>query len=139
MGNLAPGGQDTPAGLSWPPGAKMPRVGAKIPREILAHGGQAAHGYLSPRGPSCPGAKINWDTGTSIGLKVFRSEDKNPEFVDSCDFIGDLSVHLNDPKIKSVQDKNVLVKMIHGKTGVVISETLSQTSLCINSMVYGYP
>ena len=45
-------------------GGKIPSVGVKIPREILPPGGQAARGYLHPRGASCPGGKINRYTGT---------------------------------------------------------------------------
>ena len=71
--------------------------------------------------------------GTSIGLKVFRSEDKNPEFVDSCDFIGDLSVYLNDPQIKTVQDKNVLVKMIHGKTELGVEAKIIKTGQIVDA------
>ena len=48
-------------------GGKIPRVGVKIPREILPPGGQAACGYLHPRGASCPGGKINRYTGTKSG------------------------------------------------------------------------
>ena len=71
--------------------------------------------------------------GTRMGLKVFRSEDKNPEFVDGCDFIGDLSVHLNDPQIKSVQDKKVLVKMIHGKTELGVEAKIIKTGQIVDA------
>ena len=35
---------------TWPPEVKITRVGAKIPQENLAPGGQAARRYFSPRG-----------------------------------------------------------------------------------------
>ena len=57
------GGQDAQATVSSPPGVKIIKVGVKIPREILTPGGQAARGYLDPRGSSCPGVKINRYTG----------------------------------------------------------------------------
>ena len=57
------GGQDAQATVSSPPGVKIIRAGVKIPREILTPGGQAARGYLDPRGSSCPGVKINRYTG----------------------------------------------------------------------------
>ena len=69
-GVFTPGGEDTLAGVSWPPGVKLPRVGVKIPREILTPGGQATRGYLDPRGSSCPGVKINWYTGTAFKIQV---------------------------------------------------------------------
>ena len=28
-------------------------------------GGQPVHGWLAPRGATCPGGKINWDTGSA--------------------------------------------------------------------------
>ena len=57
------GGQDKPAWTACPPGVKITRVGGKISRDSLPPGGQANHGWLVPRGASCPGGKINWDTG----------------------------------------------------------------------------
>ena len=65
------GGQDAQATVSSPPGVKMIRAGVKIPREILTPWGQAAHGYLDPRGSSCPGVKINRYTG----LKILQAGD----------------------------------------------------------------
>ena len=62
------GGQDAQATVSSPPGVKIIKVGAKIPQEILTPGGQAALGYLDPRGSSCPGVKINWYTGTLVQI-----------------------------------------------------------------------
>ena len=59
------GGQDAEATVSSPPGVKIIRAGVKIPREILTPGGQAARGYLDPRGSSCPGVKINRYTGSA--------------------------------------------------------------------------
>ena len=59
------GGQDAQATVSSPPGVKIIRAGVKIPREILTPGGQAARGYLDPRGSSCPGVKINRYTGSA--------------------------------------------------------------------------
>ena len=44
------GGQDAQATVSSPLGVKIIRAGVKIPREILTPGGQAARGYLNPRG-----------------------------------------------------------------------------------------
>ena len=71
------GGQDNPAGLTSPPGGKInqpgyvappgvkvTRVGGRISRDRLPPGGQANHGWLTPRGATCPGGKINWDTCT---------------------------------------------------------------------------
>ena len=50
------GGQDK---LAWtaspPPGVKINRVGARYP------------GTACPPGASCPGGKINWDTGIELG------------------------------------------------------------------------
>ena len=46
---LLGGGQDKPA---WTGG------------EDNQGGGQDIPGQLAPRGASCPGGKINWDTGT---------------------------------------------------------------------------
>ena len=60
------GGQDAQAMVSWPQGVKKIRAGAKIPREILPHGGQAACGSLDPRGSNCPEVKINRYTGSII-------------------------------------------------------------------------
>ena len=57
------GGQDARATVSSPPGVKIIGAGVKIPWEILTPGGQAARGYLDPRGSSCPGVKINRYTG----------------------------------------------------------------------------
>ena len=42
---------------------KVTRVGGRISRDRLPPGGQANHGWLAPRGATCPGGKINWDTG----------------------------------------------------------------------------
>ena len=57
------GGQDKPAWTACPPGVKITRAGGKISRDSLPPGGQANRGWLAPRGASCPGGKINWDTG----------------------------------------------------------------------------
>ena len=57
VGSLTPGGQVTQAGVSWPPGVKIPRVGVKIPREILTPGGQATRGYLDPGGQAAQGSR----------------------------------------------------------------------------------
>ena len=50
---------------------KVTRVGGRISRDRLPPGGQANHGWLAPRGATCPGGKINWDTG-SRSLGSFR-------------------------------------------------------------------
>ena len=42
---------------------KVTRVGGRISRDRLPPGGQANHDWLAPRGATCPGGKINWDTG----------------------------------------------------------------------------
>ena len=42
---------------------KVTRVGGRISLDRLPPGGQAIHGWLAPRGATCPGGKINWDTG----------------------------------------------------------------------------
>ena len=60
------GGQDKPAWTACPPGVKITRVGGKISRDSLSPGGQVNRGWLAPRGASCPGGKINWDTGTDL-------------------------------------------------------------------------
>ena len=57
------GGQDKPAWTACPPGVKITRAGGKISRDSLPPGGQVNRGWLAPRGASCPGGKINWDTG----------------------------------------------------------------------------
>ena len=64
------GGKDKPAWTACPPGGggKITRVGGKISRDSLPPGVQANGGWLAPRGASCPGGKINWDTGTSAAL-----------------------------------------------------------------------
>ena len=59
------GGQDKPAWTACPPGVKITRVGGKISRDSLPPGVQANRGWLAPRGASCPGGKINWDTGSA--------------------------------------------------------------------------
>ena len=59
------GGQDKPAWTACPPGVKITRAGGKISRDSLPPGGQVNRGWLAPRGASCPGGKINWDTGIS--------------------------------------------------------------------------
>ena len=41
---FTPGGQDKPAGISYPPGVKISRVGGKISRDSLPPGGQAVQG-----------------------------------------------------------------------------------------------
>ena len=60
------GGQDNPAGLCCPPDEKITRVGGRISRDRLPPRGQPVHGWLAPRGATCPGGKINWDTGMKI-------------------------------------------------------------------------
>ena len=67
------GGQDAKATVSSPPGVKIIRAGVKIPQEILTPGGQAARGYLDPRGSSCPRVKINRYTGSWFILKTGTS------------------------------------------------------------------
>ena len=65
------GGQDKPAWTACPPGVKITRLGGKISRDSLPPGGQANRGWLAPRGASCPGGKINWDTGHALLCDVF--------------------------------------------------------------------
>ena len=62
------GGQDKLAWTACPPGVKITRVGGKISRDSLPPGGQGNRGWLAPRGASCPGGKINWDTGSKYYL-----------------------------------------------------------------------
>ena len=62
------GGQDKLAWTACPPGVKITRVGGKISRDSLPPGGQANRGWLAPQGASCPGGKINWDTGIQFYL-----------------------------------------------------------------------
>ena len=38
------------------------------PLDSLPPGGQANRGWLAPQGASCPGGKINWDTGIQFYL-----------------------------------------------------------------------
>ena len=66
------GGQDKQAWTACPPGVKITRVGGKISRDSLPPGGQANRGWLAPRGASCPGGKINWDTGKSFPTPLLR-------------------------------------------------------------------
>ena len=47
---------------------KITRVGGRISRDRLPPGGQPVHGWLAPRGATCLGGKINWDTGTLVEL-----------------------------------------------------------------------
>ena len=70
------GGQDKPAWTACPPGVKITRVGGKISRDSLPPGGQGNRGWLAPRGATCPGGKINWDTGPA------KSEDGQTEWTD---------------------------------------------------------
>ena len=65
------GGQDKPAWTACPPGVKITRVGGKISRDSLPPGGQANRGWLAPQGASCPGGKINWDTGLKLARVTF--------------------------------------------------------------------
>ena len=67
------GGQDKPAWTACPPGVKITRAGGKISRDSLPPRGQANRGWLAPRGASCPGGKINWDTGLSAKVWNFIS------------------------------------------------------------------
>ena len=67
------GGQDKPAWTACPPGVKITRVGGKISRDSLPPGGQGNRGWLAPRGATCPGGKINWDTGTTIFAQISMS------------------------------------------------------------------
>ena len=46
---------------------KVTRVGGRISRDRLPPGGQANHGWLAPRGATCPGGKINWDIDSNEG------------------------------------------------------------------------
>ena len=65
------GGQDKPAWTACPPGVKITRVGGKISRDSLPHGGQAVQGgkincyrvYLAPWTACPPGGKP-----TTVGL-----------------------------------------------------------------------
>ena len=43
-------------------------MGVRISRDRLPPGGQPVHGWLAPWGATCPGGKINWDTGIVIAL-----------------------------------------------------------------------
>ena len=61
---FTPGGQDKPAGISYPPGVKISRVGGKISRDSLPPGGQAVQG-----------GKINCYTGKVVDIKRMT---KNP-------------------------------------------------------------
>ena len=47
---------------------KITRVGGRISRDRLPPGGQPVHGWLTPRGATCPGGKINWDTGSRSAI-----------------------------------------------------------------------
>ena len=49
-----------------PPGGEDNQGGGRISRDRLPPGGQPVHGWLAPRGATCPGGKINWDTGVRI-------------------------------------------------------------------------
>ena len=64
------GGQDKPAWTACPPGVKITRVGGKISRDSLPPGGQGNRGWLAPRGATCPGGKINWDTGSHTFVQM---------------------------------------------------------------------
>ena len=68
------GGQDKPAWTACPPGMKITRVGGKISRDSLLPGGQGNRGWLAPRGATCPGGKINWDTGRVSVLTVLEQD-----------------------------------------------------------------
>ena len=70
------GGQDKPAWTACPPGVKITRVGGKISRDSLPPGGQGNRGWLAPRGATCPGGKINWDTG-GPDRQIYLRSDKN--------------------------------------------------------------
>ena len=64
------GGQDKPAWTACPPGVKITRAGGKISRDSLPPGGQSNRGWLAPQGASCPGGKINWDTGVRPSVRA---------------------------------------------------------------------
>ena len=51
-----------------PPRVKIIRMRGKISRDSLPPEGQGNHGWLAPRGASCPGGKINWDTVTLLQI-----------------------------------------------------------------------
>ena len=53
---------------------KITRVGGRISRDRLPPGGQPVHGWLALWGATCPGGKINWDTGVQIDIQTFRVE-----------------------------------------------------------------
>ena len=67
------GGQDKPAWTACPPGVKISRVGARFPGTAYPPGGKPTADSLPPGGVSCPGGKINWDTGNvredMVGMK----------------------------------------------------------------------
>ena len=59
----------------------------KILREIWLPGGQAARGYLHPRGASCPGGKINRYTGPgNWGLPLIVFPGPGPDYTSSYSF-----------------------------------------------------
>ena len=68
------GGQDKPAWTACPPGVKITRAGDKISRDSLPPGGQDNRGWLAPRGASCPGGKINWDTGVHVSCTDAKTQ-----------------------------------------------------------------
>ena len=70
---------------------KVTRVGGRISRDRLPPGGQANHGWLAPGGATCPGGKINWDTGTIYIQKKFT---KGPNSILKVGGNGSCSLHI---------------------------------------------
>ena len=95
------GGQDKPAWTACPPGVKITRVGVRYPGTACPGGG----------GASCPGGKINWDTG-------------------SLQTVGNISmeIFIDGEIIKEVENQKLL--------GVIIDKTLSWDkqidAVCLN-------
>ena len=70
------GGQDNPAGLTSPPGGKINQPGICCPPgvKVTRVGGRISRNKVAPRGATCPGGKINWDTGVQINIQTFLCE-----------------------------------------------------------------
>lgn len=70
---------------------------------------------------------------TSVIVKVYTSDRKNPKFVDEpgCLCLGDIVIDLSD--IDSYEDKEFVVKMIYGDTELGLEVTVRKTGQVLNA------
>ena len=70
---------------------------------------------------------------TALNLNVYTSEEKNPNYIDGCTKLGNLTVDLTDPEIVSYEDKNTLVKMIFGGTELGVEAKVVKTGQVVDA------